>query len=114
MTALPYADRPGLVARRRDYTRAHTCRECGVVDTDGTHGPPVPVRAQPVEIDVCIPLLSEMWFCMADSKVVWAAYVDHAKQLARRLARIERWKLGLLAWQEPRVWVQLELFGEGR
>ncbi len=83
MTALAITERPEATERRKAYLKAHTCHECRKVDTDGTRGPPVPVRPQPVEIDVCIPLLSELW------------------------------KLGLLEWQSPRVWVQLELFGEG-
>lgn len=113
MTALAYANRPGMTARRREYVKAHTCHECGRVDTDGTRGPPTPARAQPVVVDVCIPLLSELWFCPVHSHAVWAAHVAHAKALSARLVRLERWKLGLLEWQSPRVWVQLELFGEG-
>ncbi len=85
---------------------------CGRLDSGGTRGPNAPVSPHPVDLDVCIENHADRWYCAEHSAEVWAAHLRHLKRLANRLERIERWKLGLLEWQVPRVWVQLDLFDQ--
>ncbi len=96
--------------RARAYLAKKTCFDCGTVDADGTRGPDAPVSPQPVVVDVMIENHADRWYCVPCGHPIWAAHLDHLKRLSTRLDRLARWKLGLLEWQVPKVWIQLELF----
>ena len=98
--------------RAQAYFALKTCHTCGKVDADGTRGPDAPVAPQPVVVDVMIENHSDRWYCAPHSAEVWRSHLEHLKRLSRRLERLDRWKMGLLPWQTPKAWIQLELFSD--